>query len=88
VSRASTAWGEALLAADTARVGDVETLSLDETLFARRGAAGSTACGSRPSSTQLAASASTLSGFGLNYARTELPTPPYPPDRSTGGGGC
>jgi len=32
-----TAWGEALLAADTDRIGAVEAVGLDETLFARRG---------------------------------------------------
>ena len=37
VNRAVLAWGEALLAADTARVGAVEALGLDETLFGRAG---------------------------------------------------
>ena len=37
VNRAVLAWGEALLAADTARVGAVEALGLDETLFGRCG---------------------------------------------------
>ena len=36
-NRAVLAWGEALLAADTARVGAVEALGLDETLFGRSG---------------------------------------------------
>jgi len=36
VNRAVTAQGQALLDADAARVGDVEALGLDETLFARR----------------------------------------------------
>ena len=34
---AVVAWGEALLAADCARVGEVEALGLDETLFSRTG---------------------------------------------------
>ncbi len=34
---AVTCWGEALLAADVARVGSVEALGLDETLFGRQG---------------------------------------------------
>ena len=37
VNRAVVAWGEALLAADAERVGAVEALGLDETLFGRRG---------------------------------------------------
>ena len=37
-NRAVLAWGEALLAADIARVGSVEALGLDETLFGRQGA--------------------------------------------------
>ena len=37
VNRAVLAWGEALLAADTARVGSVSALGLDETLFGRHG---------------------------------------------------
>ena len=37
-NRAVLAWGEALLAADTARVGAVEALGLDESLFGRQGA--------------------------------------------------
>ena len=36
-NRAVLAWGEALLATDTARVGAVEALGLDETLFGRSG---------------------------------------------------
>ena len=36
-NRAVLAWGEALLAADSARVGAVEALGLDETLFGRHG---------------------------------------------------
>ena len=36
-NRAVLAWGEALLAADTDRVGAVEALGLDETLFGRAG---------------------------------------------------
>ena len=36
-NRAVLAWGEALLAADAARVGAVEALGLDETLFGRSG---------------------------------------------------
>ena len=37
VNSAVKRWGEALLAADTARISDVEALGLDETLFWRRG---------------------------------------------------
>ena len=37
VNRAEVAWGEALLAADCDRVGTVEALGLDETLFGREG---------------------------------------------------
>ena len=37
VNRAVLAWGEALLAADSARAGAVRALDLDETLFGRRG---------------------------------------------------
>ena len=37
-NRAVVAWGEALLAADCERVGAVEALGLDETLFGRQGA--------------------------------------------------
>ena len=37
VSKAVLVWGEALLAADTERVGSVEALGLDETLFGREG---------------------------------------------------
>lgn len=37
VDRAVDWWGEALLAADTDRVGAVDALGLDETLFQRRG---------------------------------------------------
>ena len=37
VNRAVVAWGEALLAADCDRVGAVEALGLDETLFGRHG---------------------------------------------------
>ena len=37
VNRAVVAWGQALLAADTARVGAVGALGLDETLFGRQG---------------------------------------------------
>ena len=37
VNRAVVAWGEALLAADCDRVGAVEALGLDETLFGRQG---------------------------------------------------
>ena len=37
VNRAVLAWGEALLAADADRVGAVEALGLDETLFGRAG---------------------------------------------------
>ena len=37
VNTAVKRWGQALLAADTARISDVEALGLDETLFARRG---------------------------------------------------
>ena len=37
VNRAVLAWGEALLAADCDRVGAVEALGLDETLFGRQG---------------------------------------------------
>ena len=37
VNRAVVAWGEALLAADTARVGAVSALGLDETSFGRHG---------------------------------------------------
>ena len=37
VNRAVVAWGEALLAADCDRVGAVEALGLDETLFGREG---------------------------------------------------
>ena len=36
-NRAVLAWGEALLAADCDRVGAVEALGLDETLFGRQG---------------------------------------------------
>ena len=36
-NRAVLAWGQALLAADVARVGAVEALGLDETLFGRQG---------------------------------------------------
>ena len=36
-NRAVLAWGQALLAADTERVGTVEALGLDETLFGREG---------------------------------------------------
>ena len=37
VNRAVVAWGQALLGADAARVGTVEALGLDETLFGREG---------------------------------------------------
>ena len=37
VNSAVKRWGQALLAADTARISDVEALGLDETLFWRRG---------------------------------------------------
>ena len=37
VDRAVDRWGEALLAADVERVGAVDALGLDETLFQRRG---------------------------------------------------
>lgn len=37
VNGAVMAWGQALLAADAARVGEVSALGLDETLFARQG---------------------------------------------------
>ena len=37
VNTAVKRWGQALLAADTARISDVEALGLDETLFWRRG---------------------------------------------------
>ena len=37
VNTAVKRWGEALLAADTARISDVEALGLDEILFWRRG---------------------------------------------------
>ncbi len=37
VMRAVLSWGQALLAADAERVGAVEALGLDETLFGRQG---------------------------------------------------